>query len=228
MLIVDNIVFVHLHKCAGTSFGNAVQSLRGDDIQFVSTHAPVTSIPAAFRALRKVTLVRNPFEWYESWFNWSVKRAQFLSNRQSNPFNMLMHSADGMVNIHTFIDRATDLPRFFRENPKQLKEFKASLRDHKVAQWFKAILGDVTKLDANTIAPTLYQLLVSGMGVEESEIYRMEDQLIDVMNIAGIGERRLNRDNETFRIQKRNEEDSAKILKADLKLFEMFGYVDSI
>jgi len=227
MLIIDDTIFLHLHKCAGTSMGNTVEKYRKYDIQYVSTHNSLNTLPDEFKHFPVVSLVRNPLTWYISWYTWSCKKHKEMSY-YNTPLNAVLLLENGVtVDIHTFIDRATNLPRFFKNNPEKLEILRDIMLSHRTYDWWKAIIGDLTKLSDIKFNGSLYELLIKGIGVLGSTTYRIEDQkdiVIEMLKLPELGVTEFSRDNVSYPSQNASKEDLEKIIKADDKLFDLFGY----
>jgi hypothetical protein len=80
MLVTDDFVFVHIPKTGG-SF---VQTVLRDHLSVIDhheaidhgawSHAPYSSLPAQWRDLPAFCVVRNPWDWYVSWFHYQLER----------------------------------------------------------------------------------------------------------------------------------------------------------
>ena len=67
MIITDRFVFVHLHKTGGQSINDAIASCIPGH-RMVGYHFPYADIPAEAGDLPVVGIVRNPWDWYVSWY----------------------------------------------------------------------------------------------------------------------------------------------------------------
>jgi Flp pilus assembly protein TadD/quercetin dioxygenase-like cupin family protein len=67
MIITDRFVFIHLHKTGGQSLNDAIASCIPGH-KMVGYHFPYAEIPAEARDLPVVGIVRNPWDWYVSWY----------------------------------------------------------------------------------------------------------------------------------------------------------------
>lgn len=86
MLITKHFVFIHTPKTGGTFIRDVCKAnLPADWIveHDVSGHAGVKLIPAAYRALPRFSLVRNPWDWYVSWYHYQV----LMMSRENPPPN---------------------------------------------------------------------------------------------------------------------------------------------
>jgi hypothetical protein len=80
MLVTDHFVFVHIPKTGG-SF---IQKVIADHMPVVDheaaidqpawSHTPYGSLPARWQHLPAFCVVRNPWDWYVSWFSYQTER----------------------------------------------------------------------------------------------------------------------------------------------------------
>lgn len=73
MLVTQSFVFLHIPKTGG-SF---VQTVIGEHLPVVHrteyTHEPYSNLPERWRGLPAFCVVRNPWDWYVSWFHGAIK-----------------------------------------------------------------------------------------------------------------------------------------------------------
>lgn len=72
MIITDRFVFIHLHKTGGQSLNDAITQCVPNH-QVVGYHLPRSEVPPESRKLPVVGLVRNPWDWYVSWYAFNRK-----------------------------------------------------------------------------------------------------------------------------------------------------------
>jgi len=72
MIVTDRFVFIHLHKTGGQSLNDAIASCIRSH-KMVGYHFPYADIPAEARDLPVVGIVRNPWDWYVSWYAFNNK-----------------------------------------------------------------------------------------------------------------------------------------------------------
>jgi hypothetical protein len=80
VLVTDNFVFVHIPKTGGTF----IQTVLGKHLPVVAyepvtaeptwSHTPYSTLPARWRGLPAFCVVRNPWDWYVSWFHYQRER----------------------------------------------------------------------------------------------------------------------------------------------------------
>lgn len=67
MIVCEQFVFIHLHKSGGT-FVNQLLLQCLPSARQIGYHLPYREVPAEYRALPVLGTVRNPWEYYVSWF----------------------------------------------------------------------------------------------------------------------------------------------------------------
>lgn len=80
MLVTDDFVFLHIPKTGG-SF---IQSVIAEHLPVIDheaaighpvwSHEPYESLPSAWRERPAFCVVRNPWDWYVSWFHYQMER----------------------------------------------------------------------------------------------------------------------------------------------------------
>ena len=85
MIVTDKLLFLHLHKSAGT-FVNAMLLHCLPSARRIGYHLPYREVPAAFRNLPVVGTVRNPWAYYVSWYHFQAS--------QPNPNILFLVSSD--------------------------------------------------------------------------------------------------------------------------------------
>lgn len=73
MIITNRFVFVHMHKTGG-QFLNEVIARCFPDQRTVGYHLPRAEVPAESAHLPVVGMVRNPWDWYVSWYAFNKRR----------------------------------------------------------------------------------------------------------------------------------------------------------
>ncbi len=67
MIVTDRFVFLHLHKSGGTFVNRFLQAFFPDSHQ-IGYHLPRAYLPASCTALPLLGSVRNPWDYYVSWY----------------------------------------------------------------------------------------------------------------------------------------------------------------
>ena len=69
MIICDDFIFIHLQKCAGTTIGEFLLKAFPNCKKSRDEHDGVSEIPKDQHGKLIVGTVRNPFDWYLSWYS---------------------------------------------------------------------------------------------------------------------------------------------------------------
>ncbi len=72
MIITDRFVFIHMHKTGGQSLIDAITRCVPNH-KVIGYHLPRTEVPPQSCDLPFVGLVRNPWDWYVSWYAFNMK-----------------------------------------------------------------------------------------------------------------------------------------------------------
>jgi hypothetical protein len=83
MFVTDHFVFLHLHKTAGTSFNAFIENFFPGNLR-LGYHLPLRVLPPEWSHLPTLGLVRNPWDFYISWYSFQMQK------ERSNPlFNVV-------------------------------------------------------------------------------------------------------------------------------------------
>jgi len=77
MLVTQSLVFIHLTKCGGTFVRSALLELDGSQQYAGRYHGPWSELPQEFREMPVITAVRNPYDWWVSWYHYMKARNWF-------------------------------------------------------------------------------------------------------------------------------------------------------
>ncbi len=75
MILTTRFVFIHIPRTGGTFVRQLfLQSAPVDwQTRILEGHPGVNEIPPEFRQLPRIAVVRNPFDWYVSWFHYMLQ-----------------------------------------------------------------------------------------------------------------------------------------------------------
>ena len=101
MIVTDRFVFVHMHKTGGQTINKIIGNCIADH-RVVGYHYPIAECPDDARELPVVGIVRNPWDWYASWYAF---------NRRPGIRNQLFEivSAGGTANFKTTVTNLVQL-----------------------------------------------------------------------------------------------------------------------
>ena len=72
MIVTDKFAFVHMHKTGGQSLLNIIGASIPDARQ-IGYHYPFHLLPEEYRDRPLVGMVRNPWDWYLSWYAFNTR-----------------------------------------------------------------------------------------------------------------------------------------------------------
>ena len=72
MIATDKFVFIHMHKTGGQSLNNIIESCI-PGIRHIGYHYPFALLPKEYENLPVVGMVRNPWDWYMSWYAFNTR-----------------------------------------------------------------------------------------------------------------------------------------------------------
>ena len=72
MITTDKFTFIHMHKTGGQTLNNVIGECMPDALP-VGYHYPYELLPAAKADLPVVGIVRNPWDWYISWYAFNTR-----------------------------------------------------------------------------------------------------------------------------------------------------------
>jgi hypothetical protein len=143
VLIGEDFVFLHIPKTGGTFVQRVLVEHMSHVETGLYTHTPYSEVPAHARALPGFYVVRNPWDWYVSWFHWSSQRGRELG-RNAGPIR-------------------SDRKRFVWENMLRRGEadFEEAVR--------RACSGEFDHPTLPTLGADLYSASVTGIAGEALE-----------------------------------------------------------
>ncbi len=124
MIVNSSFMFIHLHKSAGTFFNHFMVKFFPDSI-LVGYHFPKRMAPAECSHLPALGLVRNPWDFYVSWYSFQMQK------QHSNPLFMVV-SKDKTLGFKDTMERLLSLC----DDQHLLNEVTQRLPDHFTASGF--------------------------------------------------------------------------------------------
>ncbi|MGI9262898.1 MAG: tetratricopeptide repeat protein [Woeseiaceae bacterium] len=106
MIVTERFVFIHMHKTGGQTLNDIIQSCIPGH-QVVGYHYPRAEVPPEAAALPVVGIVRNPWDWYVSWY--AFNRRPKIHNQL---FNVISDGGKGTFKstITNLINLGSDTP----------------------------------------------------------------------------------------------------------------------
>jgi tetratricopeptide (TPR) repeat protein len=101
MIITERFVFIHMHKTGGQTLNDVIKRCIPKH-QVLGYHYPCKHVPPEFAALPLVGMVRDPWDWYVSWYAFNSGPAL------RNPLFAIV-SNNGTANFNTTISNLVNL-----------------------------------------------------------------------------------------------------------------------
>jgi len=127
MIVTDRFVFVHMHKTGGQSLNQVIRRCMPNH-RTIGYHFPRAEVPSESVHLPVVGMVRNPWDWYVSWYAF---------NRKPGIENPLFHvvSSGGTKDFHTtvsnLVNLGSDLPASVKHRDELLRLLPESLEGNR-------------------------------------------------------------------------------------------------
>ena len=90
MIVTNRFVFIHMHKTGGQSINQSLLNCVAGATE-IGYHTPHSLLPQEFAQLPLVALVRNPWDWYVSWYAFN-RESEYGMN---NPLFRIMSDGGG-------------------------------------------------------------------------------------------------------------------------------------
>ena len=126
MICTDKFVFIHMHKTGGQSLNHVIEQCM-TKVQHIGYHYPIQMLPPEYTQLPIVGMVRNPWDWYISWYAFNTRANAnnplffILSNGRQADFkqtvrNLILLGADTQTGKQYRDALATMLPEHLEGN----------------------------------------------------------------------------------------------------------------
>jgi hypothetical protein len=112
VLITRDFVFVHVPKTGGTFIRTVCEEtlppgeILHREIGAQGSHAPYADLPAEYAGLPAFALVRNPWDWYVSWFTYLVERRGAVAKNDARRALWSSAFQDGAADFAQVVRRA--------------------------------------------------------------------------------------------------------------------------
>jgi len=138
MIVTERFVFIHLHKTGGRTLNDIITRCIPHS-RVIGYHYPRSEIPAESADLPVVGLVRNPWDWYVSWY--AFNRRPKISNQL---FNVVSDSGQGTFKstISNLINLGSDSSASKQYRDDLIRLLPDSLDGNRAAGLTKASIRD--------------------------------------------------------------------------------------
>jgi hypothetical protein len=217
MILYKGKVIFHMPKCAGTSIQTKIKK-DFKNVHYMSAHDNYSVLNGENLkyALEwdQYLLVRNPYSWYESWYNYVTSAHERHRHDALSAF--LVFDGEKQTTIHNFVKRATNLKWAFRND--KLDKFRQNLMNRPNG-YLKHYFSDLTKID---FQGTFMQFFFNAFYRPHTKVYKMETELDKFLKDTEVGE--IGHNNKHSHKSRLNDKDKARIAEADKIIFDKFNY----
>lgn len=127
MIITERFVFIHMHKTGGQTLNDIIKRcIPGHRV--VGYHYPRSEVPPEFTELPLVGMVRNPWDWYVSWYAFNKR-----PNTQNQLFTVVSDGgrADFKSTVTNLINLGSDRPASERYRDDLIRLLPKSLDNNR-------------------------------------------------------------------------------------------------
>lgn len=239
--VSDKFVFIHIPKSAGLYIRKAIRSLNtgGREYGFdgntkTSHHCGLKRIPDEVKDRPILVTVRNPWDWYVSWYHYSFKNNNFAHEKHIFPFISDNVSLSFEETIHNLLSdsfqRANLGEEFIHIYQNRYMKFR-EMQKLNIGYHTWSILDEIAEkevTDITNIKRWFYNPLIRFLRIED-----FPDNLIEFFSGLGYEDvqkkiKKIGRTNTTKHLHYSkyyNEELRDLISEKDKFVIEKFGYI---
>ena len=225
MKVTDRFVFIHLHKTGGQSINDAIASCIPGS-RMVGYHFPCADIPAEASDLPVVGIVRNPWDWYVSWYAFNN------GPRMRSPLFKIV-SNGGTAGFKATVTNLVNLGSTNDASEKQRNELISMLPDsldgNRGVGLTKTSIGELAASNQGYYSWLFERMLGKEPG-SRSQIGRFEnlqEDFLDILERLGVDESEAIRDAMQSRERKNTSRHSHYSHYYDDELRELVGRQDA-
>lgn len=175
MLIVEGVnkVFVHMPKTGGMAFNNAIRK-KHPKLRYHCYHQNIETVPEKYKDYPRVGLIRNPINWYISFYNHDLRMKRKGTVNFSPIIKILSNNFN--LNFRDTLPRMLNLGEFFnkKENYELLRQ---ELQDIVTVKNYDIVTMSYPDLsNIGQVGDTLYDHWYKFVGLEKATTYRLEDK----------------------------------------------------
>jgi len=180
MLILEDKIYLHFQKTGGLSIYKIINDLKLKK-QWFREHCGIVNLPEEFRHLRRFSFIRNPYDWYVSYYHFHLNGYLERKDHWINPF--LIPLAGDSPNFHKFVKNSCNLKSYFQDNLDRY-ELLFEMLEHIllnnphiwVHDWFKDTSNIREELSLDKLDMSLMHWCMNMIGLceDNTTIYKME------------------------------------------------------
>jgi tetratricopeptide (TPR) repeat protein len=186
MIVTDRFVFVHMHKTGGQTINRIISNCI-DDHRVIGYHYPIAELPNDARELPVVGIVRNPWDWYASWYAF---------NRRPNIRNQLFEvvstggTADFKTTVTNLVQLGADAPESAGHRAQLSQLLPEALDGNRGAGLTRSCMQELADANCGYLS-WLFSRMLGDLDSKRLEIGRFEnlqDDFLAIMSRLEIAE----------------------------------------
>jgi len=186
MIVTNRFVFIHMHKTGGQTLNDVIADCV-PGCREVGYHFPRSEVPAEARALPVVGMVRNPWDWYVSWYAF---------NKRPNIHNQLYHvvSDGGRENfretVTNLVNLGSDGPAHAAHREELMARLPETLQGNRAAGLTKSSIRELAESGSGYYS-WLFDRMIGDTADDATLVGRFEnldDDFLAIMNRLGVPE----------------------------------------
>ena len=178
MIITNRFVFIHMHKTGGQTLGGMIKRLMKNH-QDVGYHYPRAEIPPESGDLPVVGIIRNPWDWYVSWF--AFNRRPKINNQL---FNVISDGGSGTFKstVTNLIHLGSDRPESKQHRDDLLHMLPETLEGNRGVGLAKESIRDIAGSEAGYYS-WLFERMLGNVDDGQTFVGRFENLQKDFLSI---------------------------------------------
>ena len=191
MLVTEKCIFLHMPKTGGHYCRDVLREFCGEVLHRGGWHAPFSRVPEQYRDLPIIIAVRNPWDWYVSWYHYMV---DMLDGGHPNPLivNASMHVELEFNAVMSYVFKS------IRKGTKEAKQLNAYLKSD-MHMFSKSQRPGIRDLDVQMIERMnlkqygvlswRFDTLLQGADIKNvhfCEFESLSQELVNVLGIIGV------------------------------------------
>ncbi len=186
MIITERFVFIHMHKTGGQTLNDIIEHCISD-CRVIGYHYPRGEIPPESAELPVVGMIRNPWDWYVSWY--AFNRRPKIHNQL---FNVISDGGSGTFKstITNLIHLGSDRPDSRQHRDDLIRMLPNSLDDNRGVGLAKDSIRDLSNAETGYYS-WLFERMLGKANDDRTIIGRFEnlqDDFLAIMKRLSVNE----------------------------------------
>jgi tetratricopeptide (TPR) repeat protein len=186
MIVTKRFVFVHMHKTGGQTINRVISDCI-DDHRVIGYHYPISELPDKASELPIVGIVRNPWDWYASWYAF---------NKRPNIRNQLFEvvSAGGVADFRTtvtnLVQLGSDTPESAGHREKLRQLLPDTLEGNRAAGLTRSCMQELVEADCGYLSWLVRRMLgdPDSNRLVAGRFENLEEEFLEIMSELGVAE----------------------------------------